>query len=157
MGVAAIIGIIIGIIAVPVGTVSPDALAEFERLKRHIGRDVVVIDGTGIVMEGRLLAARDTEIALGFGGRVQPLAAADIARVDRQKDSWVDGLVKGLVIGGLLGGITKDARWMANSMAIYGGLGFLLDYRHDAREPIYRARDPRAVQIGATVRWGGTP
>lgn len=173
MGVAVIIGIVIGIVAVPTSTVSPEALAHFERLQQHVGRDVVVVDGAGIVLEGRLLAARDTEIDLGFGANVRPLAAASISRVDRQKDSWVDGLVKGLVVGALLGALSEDAHWTANSMAIYGGLGFLLDYRNDAREPIYRAlrlagasarsgqprvqsrgaRDPRAVQLNATIRW----
>lgn len=153
MGVAAIVAIVLAIVGVPGAFVDEQALAAFDRVQRHLGQDVVVVDATGIVMEGRLLAATTTTMELGFGQHVRHLAAADIARVDRQKDSPLDGLVKGLVIGALLGSLSGDAKWALRSAVGYGGFGFVLDAGHQAREPIYRARDPKAMKIQATIRW----
>lgn len=152
MTVAVLLGIVLGIVAAPVSTVDADALARFERLQRHIGRDVVIVDGPGIVMEGRLLAADDDTMNLGFGANIRHLAATDIVRVDRQTDSSIDGLVKGILVGALLGALSRDAGWTLRSAAIYGGVGFFLDARNRARQMIYRAPVP-GIQVAATVRW----
>ncbi len=148
-----IVGIVLTIAGLPGHFLDADALASFDRLQRHLGREVVVVDATGLVLEGRVLPATKATLDLGFGQHVRHLAAEDIARVDRQRDSPLDGVLKGLVIGALLGSLFGDAKWMLGSAATYGGLGFALDVGHQAREPIYRALDPKAVKIQATVRW----
>lgn len=153
MEIFAIVGIVLAIIGLPVHAVNPDGLAEFTRIQRYIGRDVVVVDGGGIVREGRIVGATDTTLELGFGPQKQLLAAADIARVDRPSDSPIDGLVKGGLVGALLGAISGNARWAATSAAMYGGLGFVLDARHTARTTIYRAPDPKAIEAKVTIRW----
>ncbi len=148
----AIIGIVLIIAGVP-AHVSADTLAMFERLQRHVGRDVIVVDTTGMVMEGRVLAATSAKLDLGFGQHVRSFAPDVIARVDRQVDSPVDGFLKGLVIGALLGALSRDTEWALAMAAGYGGLGYVLDVGHQAREPIYRAPDPKGVKIQATIRW----
>jgi len=153
MGLGVMIGIVLTIVGLPPHFMDPTALAQFDRLQRHIGRDVIVVDTTGIVMEGRVLAATSTRLDLGFGQHVRSFAADAITRVDRQRDSPLDGLIKGAVIGALLGSLSRDAQWALGMTAAYGGLGFALDVGHQAREPVYRAPDPKAVKIQATVRW----
>lgn len=150
------LGVIVGIVLTMVGLpaqLSDASLAEFDRLQRHLGRDVILVDTTGLVMEGRVLAATSSTLDLGFGPHVRSFSADAIARVDRQRDSPVDGLVKGLVIGALLGSLSGNGRWAAAMIGSYGALGFALDVGHQAREPIYRAPDPKTLKVGATIRW----
>lgn len=153
MEIFAIVGVVLAIIGFPAHLVDKDALAEFARVQRHVGRDVIVVDGGGIVREGRLLAVTDTTLELGFGQQKQLLVSSDIARIDRPNDSPIDGLVKGVLVGVLLGAIAGDARWAARSAAMYGALGFVLDARHTARQTIYRAPTPAAIKAQVTIRW----
>lgn len=151
MTIWVVLGVVLAIAGLPNGF-DADALAAFERLQRHIDEEIVLVDGTGLVMEGRLLSATNTTLDVGFGQHVRHLAADDVARVDRKKDRSIDGLIKGLVIGALLGSF-GEGRWFANNVATFGALGYVLDRGHNAREPLYRARDPKTPQISAVLRW----
>lgn len=152
MALGMIVGIVLTMVGLP-AQLSDGALAEFDRLQRHLGRDVIVVDTTGLVIEGRVLAATSSTLDLGLGPHLRSFSAEAIARVDRQRDSPVDGLVKGLVIGALIGALSGNGKWAATSMASYGAFGFALDVGHHTREPIYRAPDPKTVKVGATIRW----
>jgi hypothetical protein len=153
MGLGVLIGVVLTIAGLPGHLLNPDALADFDRLQRHIGRDVVVVDATGLVLEGRVIAATSTSLDVGFGQHLRSFSPEAIARVDRQVDSPLDGLIKGLIVGALLGSMARDAKWTLSMAAGYGGLGLALDVGHRAREPIYRAPDPKAVKIQAAIRW----
>jgi hypothetical protein len=152
MTLGVILGIVLAMVGLP-GQPSEAALAEFDRIQQHIGRDVILVDTTGLVMEGRVVAATSSTLDLGFGAHVRSFPADGIARVDRQRDSPIDGLVKGLVIGAVMGALSRNARWTGALMSTYGGLGLALDANHQAREPIYRAPDPKRVTMQATIRW----
>ncbi len=152
MTVWVVLGVVLAIVGLPSG-LDADRLAAFERLQRHVNEEIVLVDGTGLVMEGRLLAATNTTLDVGFGQHVTHMAADNVARVDRKKDRPYDGLLKGLVIGALLGSLSGNGRWAANNAVSFGALGLVLDLGHHAREPLYRARDPKAPQISAVVSW----
>jgi uncharacterized protein YcfJ len=68
-----------------------------------------------------------------------------IVRVDRAPDSNVDGVVKGALIGLLIGSVAEscvsgsDGRYLLQGALTYGGIGYLFDRGHTARQLVYRA------------------
>lgn len=129
---------------VPVTHLSPANLADFERLPGKVGTEVYVVDALGLERVGRLIGADGSGLRLAVPAGELQLSRADIAEVDRRRDSVLDGTIKGLIFGALVGGLASGGRgsmwWSAT--AIYGGIGFALDSAVRAREPLYRAPPP---------------
>lgn len=135
----------------PVGHLRPDALADFERLARSEGIEVYVVDTQGLERLGRLAGADGSGLQLRVPAGQITMAKAQVAEVDRRRDSSLDGTVKGLILGAVLSAIfigDSPKLWWRGAL-VYGGLGYILDASVRAREPLYRVRRGPTV----TVSW----
>lgn len=134
---------IIVVILLP-GFTSADALADFGRFATAEGQEVAVVDMFGTERLGRIVAATDTNVTMGFGAGTHTFERADVLKADRLRDGNGDGLLKGAVIGALVGWLAAmdlgTARGFSSSIAVYGGMGFLLDAANKNREPLYRVK-----------------
>jgi hypothetical protein len=134
---------IIVIILLP-GFTSADALADFGRFAAAQGEEVAVVDMFGAERLGRIVAATDTSLTMGFGAGSHTFQRADVLKADRLRDSNVDGLLKGIAVGAIGGWLAAmdlgAARGFAGSIAVYGGIGLLLDHVNTNREPLYRPK-----------------
>ena len=124
------------------GYTPADKLADFTRFAAVQGEEVAVVDMFGAESLGKLVAASETSITLGFGNATRSFDREYVLKADRLRDGTVDGLVKGMVVGALMG-------WAASlqvagsgpfftSVAAYGGLGYVLDRAQTNRAPLYR-------------------
>jgi hypothetical protein len=126
------------------GFTSANALADFGRFAAAEGQEIAVVDMFGAERLGRLVAASDTSVTLGFGAGTHTFQRADVLKADRLRDSNVDGLLKGVAVGALVGWMAAldlgAARGFSSSIAVYGSMGLLLDHANKNREPLYRRK-----------------
>lgn len=120
------------------------ALADFSRFADAQGEEIAIVDMFGAERLGRIVAASDASVTLAFGAGPQTFNRADVLKADRLRDGTGDGLLKGAVIGALVGWMAAmelgTARGFASSIAVYGGIGFVLDYANTNRAPLYRPK-----------------
>lgn len=132
---------IIVVILLP-GFTSADALADFGRFAAAEGQEVAVVDMFGAERLGRIVAASDTSVTMGFGAGTHTFERADVLKADRLRDGNVDGLLKGVAVGALVGWMAAmelgTARGFGGSIAVYGSIGLLLDHSNKNRQPLYR-------------------
>lgn len=123
---------------------TPGQLADFSRFARVKGEEVAVVDMFGAERLGRVIAATDTTVTLGFGTGSHTFDRVDVLKADRLRDGTRDGLIRGMAIGALVGwAVTREggvAGGFAASVGVYGGLGFFFDYTNTDRAPLYRPK-----------------
>jgi hypothetical protein len=140
-----VLPLIIGIIAVPAPGPSSDALADFTRIQKALNREVYVRDTAGQERIVSILDAGTDAITVAIGQQQMTLQRDEILAVDRMKDSSRDGFVKGALIGLILGAAVGSAfdgrqgQYMFRAALSYGAIGYLFDYGHTSRAPLYRA------------------
>jgi hypothetical protein len=142
---------------------TPDAkkLADFSRMSKAIHMEVALIDSSGVIREGRLIAATADALTLATPSGQRSFQRAEIAGAERIRDGRRDGLIKGMVFGAVTGifavqGLRTPAQGVAawfGSIAIYGGVGWALDAAQTHREPLYRApaANPAPQKPGLTL------
>jgi hypothetical protein len=138
--------LIIGIIAVPAPAPSRDTLADFTRIQKALDHEVYMRDATG---QERVVSILDTGtdiITVAVGRQSMTMQRDEVLAVDRIKDSNRDGFVKGALVGLLVGATIGSAytdrgsgRYVLSGVLTYGAIGYMFDYGHTAREPLYRA------------------
>jgi len=124
-----------------------DALADFSRFSRELNKEISFVDLDGRVHDGILAAATEDDVTVRFGSGMRSFPRAEIASAERMRDSSLDGFVKGALfgaVGGLLsiegyGSGANKAAGFVGAVAVYGGIGYLLDAAQTHRETIYRA------------------
>ena len=140
-----IVPLIIGVMAIPAPPPSAEHLADFTRVARAVNEEVYVVDSNGQERRVTLLEAGDQAVRFMVGQQTFEMSRDTIVRVDRVRDRTIDGIVKGVLVGLLIGGIAETSISNANGGYLlrgalaYGGLGYLFDAGHVARQPVYRA------------------
>ena len=126
------------------GFTPADALKDFGRFAAAQGEEIAIVDMFGRERLGRVVAASDASVTVGYGAGTRTFDRADVLKADRLRDGTRDGLIKGLVIGGLVGlAIAMElpqgrAEGFVTAMAVYGGIGYALDRANTNRAPLYR-------------------
>jgi uncharacterized protein YcfJ len=139
-----IVPLLIGVMAVPAPLPPAEQLADFTRLAKAVDEEVYIVDSNGQERRVTLLEAGDQAVRFMVGQQTLEMSRDAIVRVDRVRDRNIDGIVKGALIGLLIGGIAEantsgsEAYWLRGMLA-YGGIGYLFDVGHVARQPVYRA------------------
>jgi hypothetical protein len=132
---------VIAVILLP-GFTPAHTLADFARFAEAQGEEIAVVDMFGAERLGKVVAATDTSVTLGFGAATRTFDRADVLKADRLRDSARDGLFKGMAVGALVGWMAAmemgSARGFAGSISVYGSIGYLLDRANTNRAPLYR-------------------
>jgi hypothetical protein len=124
---------------IPTPVRSAHKLEDFSRLSRAIGERILLIDPSGVVREGVLAGATADGVMMRFGSVTQTFPRAEVASAERLKDSPADGVLKGMLFAALCGwGDTGASAYLAG-IAVFGGIGYLIDAGESHREPLYRA------------------
>ncbi len=137
--------LVIGLMALPAPSPSADRLADFTRLRDLAREEVYVMDTLGQERRLTILDAGDAAVTFLVGQRSLEMSRDLIVRVDRARDSNVDGVIKGVLIGLLIGSVAEgfesgsDGRYLLQGALTYGSIGYLFDRGHTARQPVYRA------------------
>lgn len=140
-----VVPLIIGIIAVPAPGPSRDTLADFARIQKALNREVYVRDTTGQERVVSIIGTGTDAITVAVGKQWSTMQRDEILAVDRMKDSSRDGFVKGALIGLIVGAAVgsafdgREARYLLRGALTYGTIGYLFDYGHTSRAPLYRA------------------
>jgi hypothetical protein len=128
--------------------------ADFSRFTKAIGAEIAIVDRDGIVREGLVTAASADELTLNFSGVEKTFARDAVASGERLKDGTRDGFIKGAIFGAVAATVAMQgynsqgstrgnmaAGWVS-AVAVYGGIGWLIDAAQTNREPIYRSAAP---------------
>jgi hypothetical protein len=127
---------------------SEAALADFSRFANAINQEIAIVDVDGIVREGVLASVADDHVSVRFRSGTKTFSRESVAAAERLNDGRRDGAIKGALIGAFMGAVMAEAynrhggskaRVWATHVAIYGGIGFLLDGAQTNRQPIYRS------------------
>ena len=136
-------------------------LDDFSRLSRAIGKEVSIVDQSGLVREGVVEMVAADEVRLRFGSATQWLPIGVIASVDQLKDGRRDGAIKGAVFGAITGALTmysfhRHPEWLSPNanrsgmsllhVTTWSGIGWLVDAVNTSRKPLYRG--PVAASMG---------
>jgi len=147
---AILVPVLIIIALSPTPGPSEQALADFSRFSKAVGKPIALIDHEGAVREGRLSAASVDSVTVQFAGGDRVFSQSAIASAERLKDGVKDGFIKGAIFGAVVGVFAGQgydspggavAGWFG-SVAIYGLIGTAIDASQKHREPIYRATAP---------------
>jgi hypothetical protein len=118
------------------------AQGSLERLKLSLGDRVDVTERSGVITTGVLTDV--TATAVQAGNRDFPIDS--VLKVERRGDSVWDGLLIGAGIGLILSPIAQEGCLSGSKipcvlgpMAVYGGIGALIDLGHEGKTTIYRA------------------
>jgi hypothetical protein len=125
-------------------------LEDFSNMSRAIGKEVSIVDQSGLVREGIVEAATADAVTLRFGSGTQSFPRATLASADRTRDRTTDGALKGAIFAAITGLLAvqgyppgSDRGGMfAVHVATWTGIGWLFDAAQTHREPIYRAPAP---------------
>ena len=117
------------------------------RVDGYTGKIAWVIDRMGRTLLVRVVNATDSELVVTVGGAPQTIPVGEIARVFVEGDSVKDGTIIGGLIGIPLGilscqGAQDGCDVIAHAIAgiaLYGGIGALIDWHHHGRTVLYRA------------------
>ena len=135
-------------------------LEDFSRFSRAIGKEVSLVDRSGLIREGILEAATADGVTLRFGSATESFPRAEVASAERVKDGRIDGSVKGALLGIVLTALASQGYdsttpryvpWV--SIAAYTGVGYLLDAAEANRQPLYRAPSAPAPKLKVSVRF----
>jgi|SRR5690349_1419297 len=132
-------------------------LEDFSRLARAIGKEVSIVEQSGVVREGIVEAATADAVTLRFGSAIQSFPRETVARAERTRDRSTDGALKGAIFGAVTGALTmrayqRHSEWLSPGadragmflmhVASWSALGWVFDAVNTHREPIYRAPAP---------------
>ena len=126
---------------------TPDAvMADFSRFSKSIAQEISIVDYDGTVREGILTAATGDDVTVKFGSGAKTFSRAAVASADLLHDGTADGAIKGAVLGALMGALTvgfydsgsQRAAAFVSHVAIYSGIGWMVDAGQTHRQPIYR-------------------
>ena len=132
-------------------------LEDFSGFSRAIGKEVSVVDRSGLIREGIVEAATADDVQLRFGSATQWFPRAEIASAERLKDESSDGAVKGALWGILLGlmpnqgGGSFAQYWQ--TVALFAAAGYLFDAMETNRQPLYRAPSASAPTLKVSFRF----
>jgi hypothetical protein len=143
-------------------------LEDFESFSRAIGKEISVVDRSGLIREGILEAATADVITLRLGSTTHSFPRAEVAGAEYMKDGRRDGAFKGAILGVITGALTlrdyhRNPEWLSPSanragmfllhVSTYSGLGWLLDATNTNRESLYRAPLASAPALKASWRF----
>lgn len=139
-----IVPLLLGLLILPDPGPSERQLAEFSRIQKVVDQSIYLVDQSGQERLMRLIAATDDELTLELGPRRFTMPRDEVLRVDRERDRTTDGLLKGLAFGAGMGLLVRglgggSSEQVFSAMAVYGGIGYLLDRGNQSRQPLYRA------------------
>lgn len=136
-------------------------LEDFSRISRAIGKDVSVVDRSGLVREGIVEAVTTDGVRLRVGSATEWLPRADIASAERIKDESSDGAVRG-AIWALAVALIPNQGWTSGgdylrgvAMAFIGfpTAGYLLDGAESNRQPLYQAPSTSSPTLKISFRF----
>lgn len=133
------------IVLVPEPSARGSRLEDFSRFSQAIGKEVSVIDQSGLVREGTVEMATGDGVALRIGSATRWLPRAEVVSAQRMQDGRIDGVIKGALIGTLLAGVASQgcvsreqcASWRV--VGVFAAAGYVLDAAQSNRRPLYRA------------------
>jgi hypothetical protein len=145
-----IVPLLIGLLLLPDPGPSEQQLAEFSRMQKALDQSIYLVDQGGHERLMRLVGATDDVLTLELGPRRFTMKRDEVLRVDRENDRTTDGLLKGLAFGAGMGLLVRglgggSSGHVFQAMAVYGGIGYLLDRSNQSRQPLYRAPRPGAT------------
>lgn len=146
----------------PTPGASANQLEDFSRLSRAIGKEVSLVDQSGLIREGIVEAATADGVTLRFGSATQSFPRAEVASAERTTDGRIDGTIKGALLGLVMGAMASQgcdstmprcnyAIWAV--VAGYAGVGYLMDAADANRQPLYRAPAPPAPKLKVSLRF----
>ena len=150
--------LVIGLITLPSPAAPSDRLSDFTRLGGLAREEVYVIDTAGQERRLTLVEAGDTAVKFLVGQQSLEMSRDAIVRVDRARDSNVDGVIKGVLFGLLVGAAAEsnvsgaNGRYLLQGALAYGSIGYLFDRGHTVRQPVYRAPGPASSPSPAPRR-----
>lgn len=127
---------------------------DLSRFSRAIGREVSIVERSGLVREGVVETVTADEVVLRVGSSTQRLPGDAIARAALMKDGRRDGAIKGAIFGAITGAWAmysyhRHPEWInANAnlpgmfllhVTSWSALGWLLDAANTNRETFYQA------------------
>ena len=128
-------------------------LEDFSNISRAIGKEVSVVDRSGVIREGIVEAATADAVTLRVGSVTQSFARAEVASAARTKDGRIDGAIKGALIGFVLYAVASKAcdaqpcpRPSRVPIAGLTAVGYVIDATEANGRPLYRA--PAAAPMG---------
>lgn len=128
-------------------------LDDFANMARAIGKEVAIVDQSGVVREGIVEAATAEAVTMRFGSGTQSFPRTALARAERTRDGSADGALKGAIFAAITGLMAVQgyppgsdrAGMLAMHVAVWSGIGWMFDAAQTHREPIYRAAAPAAT------------
>ena len=136
-------------------------LEDFSAFSRAIGKEVSVVDRTGLIREGIVEAATADDVTLRFGAATQSFRRAEIASAERLRDESSDGAIRGLLWGLLLAvlpnqgydSVAQGLSYSLGMVAVFTGAGYLFDAAETNRQPLYRAPSASAPTLRVSLRF----
>jgi hypothetical protein len=136
-------------------------LEDFARFSRAIGKEVSVVDVSGLVREGVVEAVTADEVALRVRSGTLRIPRADVVSAERLKDESSDGAYKGALWALLLAlvpnqgatSVGQHLRAAGVTVVVFATIGYVLDASEVNRQPLYRAPATTAPAITFSVRF----
>jgi hypothetical protein len=135
-------------------------LADFSNISRAIGKEVSVVDRSGLIREGIVEAATADQVTLRVGSARQSFARAEIASAERLTDERIDGAALGALAGVVMhvlfpygGCFGKSPCPFWREVALGAASGYLLDAVQSNRQPLYRAPSASAPTLKLSWRF----
>jgi hypothetical protein len=136
-------------------------IEDFKSFSRAIGKEVSLVDRSGVIREGIVEAATADAVTLRFGSATSSFLRAEIASAERLKDQSSDGAIKGALWGLLVivlpnQGYASAGDAFAASWRIVAGFtvaGYLLDAAQTHRQPLYRAPSASPPTLKVSLRF----
>ncbi len=135
------------VICVAAPAAHAQGLEDFAGISRAIGKEVSVVQRSGLIREGIVEAVTADTVTLRVGSATERLPRADIASAERMKDESSDGAVKG-ALWALAVALIPNQGWssggdylrgVAMAFVVLPAAGYLLDAMESNRQPLYRA------------------
>ena len=136
-------------------------LEDFSNMSRAIGKEVSIVDRSGLIREGIIEAATADAVTLRIGSASQRLLRADIASAERMKDESSDGARRG-AIWALAVALIPNQGWtsagdylrgVAIAFVFFPTAGYLLDAAESNRQPLYRAPSASSPTLKVSFRF----
>jgi len=132
-------------------------LEEFSGFLRAIGKEVSIVDRSGLIREGIVEAATADGVTLRVGSATRLFPRAEIASAERMKDDSSDGAFRGALLGLAIilvpnqGGFSFTDYW--RGVALFAAAGYLFDVTESNRQPLYRAPSASAPTLKVSRRF----
>ena len=134
-------------------------LEDFSRLSRAVGKEVSLVDRSGLIHEGIVEAATVDGVTLRVGSATVSFPRAEVASAERVKDGRIDGAIRGALIGAVLTGLGSQGCVSATAcpfwrpVAVYAVAGYLLDASESNPQPLFRAPSASAATLKVSFRF----